>query len=303
MISKNIKISVLFLTYNHENYIRKAIRSILQQDFNGHIELVIADDCSSDRTLDIIREFEGEDSRFVFNYLDSTVNLGVTKNYQRGFYECSGEFVAVIEGDDYWVSPSKLQRQFDFLQKHWECDLCSVNYFVYDENFAKFTARVDAGDGYRLLGARELIFDNLVGNFSTCMYRKTALDALPKGLFEIKSYDWIVNICIARHSLIGFIELPMSVYRIHSAGVWSKKTDIEKLSEQLHILPAYDALTEYIFHQDFDLLASNLEKAINNKHARSSLNNSMISAPTKKKSKTLFKEIIVSIKRNLLSRN
>jgi glycosyltransferase involved in cell wall biosynthesis len=263
---KHYRLSVLLVTYNHEKYILQALRALFNQRVNEPIELVVADDASSDNTLDMIREFAGQDLRFHFKYLDNTSNLGITRNYQRGFAACTGEYVAVLEGDDYWVNPMKLQRQIDFLYAHRECDLCSVNYFVYEEDRAQFTARTTIGKGHQLVCARDLIADNLVGNFSTCMYRKSALDALPQALFEIKSYDWIINICIARQSLIGFLEEPMSVYRLHSNGVWTQISQIEKLKEQLELIPAYNELTDHIFHANFELLASRLQYRINATH-------------------------------------
>ena len=153
---KHYRLSVMLVTYNHEKYIHQALRALFRQAIDVPIELVVADDGSSDDTLDIIREFEGKDPRFHFKYLDDTSNLGITRNYQRGFAACNGEYVAVLEGDDYWVNPMKLQRQCDFLDAHWECDLCSVNYFVYEEDGAQFTARTTIGEGHRFVGARDL---------------------------------------------------------------------------------------------------------------------------------------------------
>ena len=260
------RISVLLVTYNHESHIRQALDALFGQVIEGPIELVIADDSSSDRTVAIIKEYEGKDSRFRFKHLDNAKNLGITKNYQRGFTACSGEYVAVLEGDDYWVSPFKLQSQIDFLDTHWECDLCSVNYFVYEENRAHFYPRTAIGNGHRLVSARDLIADNLVGNFSTCMYRKSALDDLPKKLFEICSYDWIMNICVAHSSLIGFLEEPMTVYRLHSNGVWTQTPHIEQLKQQLELIPAYDELTDHVFQADFNMLASRLHNLITATH-------------------------------------
>ena len=260
--STHCTLSVLLVTYNHEKHINQALASLFKQVIDQDIELVIADDGSSDRTLEIIRAFQGQDSRFTFNYLDNTSNLGITKNYQRGFSACTGKYVAVLEGDDYWIHPFKLQRQLDFLECHWECNLCSVNYFVYDEGRSQFTARAAVGNGHGYIAARNLIADNIVGNFSTCMYRKSALDVLPEALFQITSYDWIINICVARKSLIGFLEEPMSVYRLHSAGVWTQTPHIDKLKTQLDLIPAYDALTDCVFHADFEMLASHLRHAI-----------------------------------------
>lgn len=256
------KLSVLLVTYNHERYIRQALDALFKQVLEGPIQFVIADDGSSDSTLEIIKEYENKDERFVFNYLEFNGNLGITKNYQRSFAACSGEYVAVLEGDDYWSSPLKLSRQVEFLDNHLECSLCSVNYLVYEEDCSRFTPRIPAGTSFKLVGARDLIADNLVGNFSTCMYRKCDLDNLPTALFEIRSYDWIVNICIARSSLIGFLEEPMSVYRLHSKGVWTQTSHVNQLKIQLEVIPAYDALTNHVFHYEFEVLASRLRHVI-----------------------------------------
>lgn len=259
----NTKLSVLLVTYNHDCYIGRALESLFKQDYPGTIELVVADDASTDATLELIRVYEGLDSRFVFTYLVADTNIGITRNYQRGFAACSGEYVAVLEGDDYWVSPKKLSRQLAFLDDHWECDLCSVNYFVLDEDRATFSERAPIGTGHRLLSARDLIADNLVGNFSTCMYRKSALDKLPVELFKIRSYDWIVNICVAIHGLIGFLEEPMSVYRVHSSGAWSNYGQVDKLKLQLSMIPTYDQITQRRFQTEFNRLEHDLRKVIN----------------------------------------
>ena len=256
------RISVLLVTYNHENYIRQALDALFGQIIDDTIEVVIADDASSDDTLAIIKTYAEKDPRFSFKYLDNVNNLGITKNYQRGFTACTGDYVAVLEGDDYWISPFKLQRQIEFIDTHWECNLCSVNYFVYEENRAHFYPRTTIGNGHRLVSARDLIADNLVGNFSTCMYRKSALNALPEQLFSITSYDWIVNICVAHNSFIGFLEEPMSVYRLHAQGTWTQTSAKEKLQVQLALIPAYNTLTNGIYHIEFEILSNRLQHMI-----------------------------------------
>jgi glycosyltransferase involved in cell wall biosynthesis len=252
------RLSVLLVTYNHARYIRQALRGLFSQALAGPIEVVVADDGSQDETLKIVREAEGGDSRFHFTYLDATSNRGISKNYERGFAACSGSFVAVLEGDDYLTSPNKLQRQLDFLESHCECNLCAVNYFVYEEERAQFTVRRPAGPGHVWFSARDLIADNVVGNFSTCMYRREALAALPPSIFDVLFYDWIVNICAGRDGLIGFIEEPLSVYRLHAGGAWSRLSPVEKIRGQLNLLSAYDNLTGGVFAAEFASLASRL---------------------------------------------
>ena len=265
---KQYRLSVLLVTYNHEKYIRQALNTLFGQIIEEAVELVIADDGSSDSTLDIIREYEGKDSRFFFKYIESMSNLGITRNYQRGFAACTGKYVAVLEGDDYWINPMKLQFQRNFLDQHWECELCSVNYFIYEENSCLFYSRLPVGTGHILLGARELIADNIVGNFSTCMYRRKALDKLPPNIFDILSYDWVINICIGQNGLIAFLQEPMSVYRIHKSGAWNKIPHIEKLKAQLELIPTYDELTGLVFHQEFSSKADELNRVIKDSHVK-----------------------------------
>ncbi len=256
------RITVLLITYNHSKHIEKSIESILGQQLDEPFEIVVADDDSTDSTIAILKRYAKQNSHIKFKFLESFENIGITGNYQRAFSACQGEYVAVMEGDDYWVSPYKLAKQCEFLDEHWECDLCSVNYFIYEEKFCKLTPRVPIGTGYTVLSARDLIADNLVGNFSACMYRRKALDLLPPKVFEISSYDWIINICIARNGLIGFLQQPMTVYRIHDDGAWSLLSQVQKLEAQLELIPAYDILTNKVFHTEFEALTLRLKREI-----------------------------------------
>lgn len=254
------EISILLVTFNHELYVDQALASIASQAYDGAVEVVVADDASTDSTVERIRVWAlAHEDRLAVRFLEATENLGITRNYQRGFAACAGRYVAVLEGDDYWTSPSKLTRQIDFLDEHLECNLCSTNYFVYDVDCARFTPRTNIAEGHILLSARQLIADNIVGNFSTCVYRNDALAHLPPRLFEMKSYDWIVNICIARNSLIGYLNAPMSVYRIHSGGAWSSGTAKAKIMAQRDAIDGYNALTSGIFSKEFSDLRRRLE--------------------------------------------
>ncbi|PKQ74559.1 glycosyltransferase family 2 protein [Aeromonas sobria] len=255
-------LSVLLISYNHSQYIHKALDSIFMQKYEGEIELVVGDDNSTDNTLQIIKEYEGKDPRFKFKYLHSENNVGTTKNYQRSFHQCTGKYTAIIEGDDYWTSPYKLLKMMSFLDEHLECSMVSHNYFVYLEGEKKFYPRVEIGSSFRRFGARELIHDNIIGNFSTCMYRTSVLKSLPRELFDVKSYDWIINIISGSEALLGFIEEPMSVYRIHSKGVWSQSNSNQQLQQCLDMIPVYNDLTQNIFETDFMVLSNRIEKNI-----------------------------------------
>ena len=129
--------------------------------------------------------------------------------------------MAFLEGDDYWIHPGKLAAQMAFLDEHLECAAVSANYFVYDEKSSRFTARATINSDFSYLDARGLISDNMIGNFSTCMYRLASLRSVPENLYDGTAYDWGVNISVARNALIGFLHTPFSVYRVHDKGTWN----------------------------------------------------------------------------------
>src|SRR5256885_224442 len=98
------KLSVLVTVYNHEKYIAEALDSILNQKVNFEFEIVIADDVSTDSTKSIIEKYAKEHPHRNIRILKSEKNLGITKNLQRGLQSCQGEYIAILEGDDYWIS-------------------------------------------------------------------------------------------------------------------------------------------------------------------------------------------------------
>lgn len=249
------KISILLITYNHSSYIDEALASILRQDYEGEIDLIIADDASTDETIDIIRSYEVSDVRFKFRYLSNNNNIGITKNYQRAFAACESDYVAIMEGDDIWVHRSKLTKQVALLEEHAECVLCGSNYFVWNKDAGRYTLRTAVErSGFMYMDTPHIIKDNLPGNFSACVYRVDVLRRLPAALFEIKAYDWAVNICASMHGLIAYIHEPLSAYRVHQKGAWSGLETVEKLSGQIEAARQYNVLTDKLYNKEFNEL-------------------------------------------------
>lgn len=210
-----MKISVLLITYNQDQYIRQTIESILMQRFNGEVVVIVADDCSTDKTLDIIKSFETI-STFKFEYCDSKVNLGLVKNYQRAFQACSGNYIAVLEGDDYWTDPFKLQKHVDFLDAHRECVMSYDRNLTFLQDSQKIlidNENINIGNKY--ITAQNLASGNCIGNFSKCVYRKSVVDKLNPEIYDMDIADWMFNLCVAQFGLIGQLGEIMSVYRIH----------------------------------------------------------------------------------------
>src|SRR5687768_13643043 len=108
------KVSVSLITFNHEKYIGECLDSILKQKANFNFEIVVSNDCSSDKTGLII---EGYAQKYpdVIRYISRTKNLGMVQNAIATIAECKGDYIALMEGDDIWMVEDKLQRQSDFL--------------------------------------------------------------------------------------------------------------------------------------------------------------------------------------------
>ena len=108
-------ISVCMITYNHEPYIARAIEGVLEQESPYTYELVIGEDHSTDRTREICLEYERMHPGVV-RVLRSDVNLGITANFASTLAACTGKYIALCEGDDFWTSRSKLHKQVKFLE-------------------------------------------------------------------------------------------------------------------------------------------------------------------------------------------
>lgn len=258
MVNSYPDIDIILITFNHESFIMPAVESILFQEYPGRVRVIVADDASTDATVSIIEETVKNQNRVQFSVLPPTRNLGITKNYERAFSAATADYVAVLEGDDYWASSKKLLKQVEFLQEHRECAACGCNYYIKDAAQFSHKLRIDATNGFMVVTPQILIGDNLIGNFSTCMYRKAALQSLPKKLFSVKSYDWITNICVAMHGPIGILFEPLSVYRVHAEGTWNTMDAHKKLSSQLETLPIYNEVTEGHFEDEFEKLGERL---------------------------------------------
>jgi len=249
-----MKVNVLLITYNHEKYIEEAIASILMQRTKFDYEIVVADDYSSDRTKEIIENCLNK-STVKNKILESTGNLGIPKNYQRGFENCFAEYIAILEGDDYWTDPYRLQKHIDFLDNHYECVMTFNRVLFYSEKKKEFIISdpsIQVSNKY--YGTREMICSAPAFNFSSYTYRNSAIMKLDKGVFNLNIADWMLNICISQYGLICGLGEVMSVYRIHDKGAWSGVTEIGKYLSVIKIIKEYDLFLEHRFKIEFKII-------------------------------------------------
>lgn len=131
---KDPKLSVILITYNHEKYIEKALDSVLSQVTDFPFEIVIGDDCSPDDTKNIIREYRDKYPDII-RIVHREKNTGrPTLNVYETTMKCRGDYLAYLEGDDFWTDSDKLQKQMDFLNEHPEYIACTHSHKMIDDN-------------------------------------------------------------------------------------------------------------------------------------------------------------------------
>ena len=116
-------LSVCLITYNHVKYIEQAIEGVMLQQVNFPWELIIADDCSTDGTREIVLRYQKKYPEIIKLILQEK-NTGPTQNFMDLITYPSSKYIAYFEGDDYWTDPLKLQKQVDFLEANEDYSIC-----------------------------------------------------------------------------------------------------------------------------------------------------------------------------------
>ena len=118
-----MKVTVLVFAYNHIHFIRKALDSVLEQKTDFDFEILINDDCSTDGTRELVQEYAIAHPEKI-RLLLSPVNFHDGRIADRGLKEARGEYIAFLDGDDYWTSADKLQKQVGLMDAHPEYSGC-----------------------------------------------------------------------------------------------------------------------------------------------------------------------------------
>lgn len=134
MAQEQIDVSVIMATYFHEDYVAQALDSVLAQETTLRYEILVGDDASEDRTPEIIREYAAKYPDIIRPVLREK-NLGAGGGNSRDLrYRAKGKYIAPLEGDDFWLDPKKMQKQWEFLEAHPEYSACCGKCLVVDEN-------------------------------------------------------------------------------------------------------------------------------------------------------------------------
>lgn len=259
-----IKVSVLMLAYNQEQYIDEAIRSVVLQQTSFPIELIIGDDHSCDGTLTRCQAWKERYPEQIVLH-ENTENLGLARNYIATYSLARGQYIAVCEADDYWTDARKLQIQADFMDAHPQYSMCFhrvVNFYEADG-----TKSLSNGGQKETVSLHDLALCNPITNVSV-FYRRGLFGPLPDWMDQVTSYDFIMHMLNAQHGEVYYMRRVMAVYRKLESSIW---TGGGRKKRALISLKNRDLLLGYFQERDrevYDLL----RKA----NARNCLNQSVL---------------------------
>lgn len=223
MNSSEIKVSVMMVTYNHEKYLGQAILSVINQNTDFKYELLIGEDCSTDQTRKIAEKYQAMYPEIV-KLITHNKNVGALKNEADLRRRCQGQYIAVLEGDDYWTNPEKLKRQVEFLDSHPQYIGVSHNVKVLDENGKKLPYDFEGFHHRRehIYTKKNALRYEMIGHLSGWMYRNIWKQMSQREFNLIKNCgvnsDVKLSIVLGLKGDIFFSEDEWSVYRRRFVG-------------------------------------------------------------------------------------
>jgi glycosyltransferase involved in cell wall biosynthesis len=236
-----MKVSVSITAYEHERYLTRALGGVLAQEAGFDWEVVLGEDCSRDRTREIALDFARRYPERVRTVLpERNLGAGGKRLFAATLALCRGEYVAMMDGDDYWTAPHKLRAQAAFLDAHPECSMCFHDALVVHEDGSRPAERMN-GPGQK---PRSAMADVLASCFvASCspMIRREVLAELPDWYFEVAWGDWPLYVLAAERGSIGYLDEVMGVWWIHGGGMWSRLGRVEAVEGVIDFYRRIDA--------------------------------------------------------------
>jgi glycosyltransferase involved in cell wall biosynthesis len=264
------KVDVILLTYNHKEWITQAVESVLMQKTSFDYRVTIVEDYSSDGTREKVIDFQQRFPERIRLSL-SNKNGEYRENRAAAFLASPAQYIALLDGDDYWTSPHKLQKQADFLDTHSGCTLCFHNVKVFDEDGAVEPWHLNPSDQEEITGLEDLLVDNYIASCSP-MFRNGVLDTFPDWYYAARWADWPRYILYAQRGKIGYLDEVMGARRLHGGGMWASLNNTQKVEQTIefyrHIAPHLDARHNVIVQGRISELSEKLARQYRNRLRR-----------------------------------
>lgn len=214
-------VDVVMVTYNQEQYIAQAIESVLMQKTTFPFRLLIGEDCSTDETRFVCANYAKENPDQIKLILHNE-NQGLLKNYKSVLDSCTAKYIAILEGDDFWVDEFKLQDQVEILDKNENIGLVHTNCnLLYESEKIKLSGKYK-GKTITENAFEEILKMNYIRPLTTCfrrvLYKEYVnIDDFIKNHF--KTLDYPLWLSIAKHTHFYYIDKITAHYRIHEKSI------------------------------------------------------------------------------------
>jgi glycosyltransferase involved in cell wall biosynthesis len=235
----DVKLSVSLITYNQEKYIKQAIEGVLQQKTNFTYELIIGDDYSTDGTRDILIKYQKKHPELVHLILHQKKNEGIPGkiNFVSTLNAATGKYIALLDGDDYWIDKNKLQKQVDFLEAHPDYAICCHRIYTKKNNQKPKLHKDEYMSSGEATYDIEMMaeYGNLVATPSV-VYRNKLFSSLPEWFDQSPIGDYVLHMINAQYGKIKYFPDAMAVYREHSKGAWSGQSVMTNAANMIKTL-------------------------------------------------------------------
>jgi glycosyltransferase involved in cell wall biosynthesis len=231
-----MKVSVFVVTYNHQDFIEDCLNSVLAQEVDFEYEIVVGEDCSTDKTrhkLFALQEKYRDKIRLVLHER----NVGASKNYRAVLSNCGGVYIAHLDGDDL-MRPGKLQKQADFLDENPDFAIVCHNVRIFESGTNKTLSYFNRRFKKPVTELEDLVRYGTYFCNSSKMYRRSALSPDDIDLTTNYVVDWLTHIKTARCGKIGYLDEVLGEYRVHGGGTTSMSPGKSELllNDQLYTL-------------------------------------------------------------------
>lgn len=257
------------LTYNQEDFIADTIKSVLMQKTNFPFQLVIGEDGSQDKTAEICRHYAKKYGDKI-KLLAHSPNIGLIQNFLQTYKACSGEYVAILDGDDYWTDPLKLQKQVDFLDTHPDHSIVCTGFKklypshrLVSKDYSKIKEVTDFSD---------LVYGNYICSATVMFRNKNHEKDLPDWLGRFPYGDWPIYLWSTRKGeKIGLLRDETAIYRmeivvseklkkVHSEIVQVNLQILECVNKDQNFNSYLEEIKKSLLDHKFELMAAYLRE-------------------------------------------
>lgn len=268
MTNEQIMVSICCITYNHEKYIEKTLKGFLMQEIDFKYEILIHDDASTDRTQEIIKKYQRKYPEIIKPIYQKENQYSQGKRVSNIIYsKARGKYIALCEGDDFWIDCHKLQKQFDYMEEYPKTSMCTHQVLTLDEKSNKIKGSISPSKQSRKLTAAEIIEGG--GGFlgtNSLFIKSEIIKKLPPFCNECVVGDYPLQIMAALNGEVYYMNEPMSIYRRNVPGSWTvintKADKSKKIFRMNNLIDMLNKFDEYSKNEYSNSIQKMIKKII-----------------------------------------